>query len=275
LHIQNRLLASLKSEDLKVLAQHLREIPIRQGDLLEEPGRPLDAVYFPQSGMVSLIVQMPEDTAVEVGTVGVEGAIGMAVGLGSRSSFICALVQVSGTSIRIPASRFRAVANRSPGIRELIVRYAELQLGQIQQTAACNALHQVSERLSRWLLQTSDKTASNTIPFTHEFLGRMLGVRRSTVSQIASEFHDAGIIETRRGQITVLKRKELEKKACDCYEIIRLHIDRLLPPADRSADALRNYVQDECFADCYGRIPAWLSFVCRKPYRRECRRNAQ
>jgi DNA-binding transcriptional regulator YhcF (GntR family) len=169
----------------------------------------------------------------------VEGAIGMAVGLGSRSSFICALVQVSGTSIRIPASRFRAVANRSPGIRELIVRYAELQLGQIQQTAACNALHQVSERLSRWLLQTSDKTASNTIPFTHEFLGRMLGVRRSTVSQIASEFHDAGIIETRRGQITVLKRKELEKKACDCYEIIRLHIDRLLPPADRSADCTK------------------------------------
>ena len=92
--------------------------------------------------MISLVVQMPEDTAVEVGTVGAEGAIGMAVGLGSRSSFICALVQVSGTCLRIPASQFQAVVNLSPELRELIIRYAELQFGQIQQTAACNALHQ-------------------------------------------------------------------------------------------------------------------------------------
>jgi CRP-like cAMP-binding protein len=156
----------------------------------------------------------------------------MAVGLGSRSSFICALVQVSGTCLRIPASRFQAVVNLSPGLRNLIVRYAELQLGQIQQTAACNALHQVSQRLCRWLLQTSDKTGSNIIPFTHEFLGRMLGVRRSTLSQIASEFQDAGIIETRRGQIKLLKRDELEKRACVCYEIIRQHVDRIVPSAE-------------------------------------------
>jgi hypothetical protein len=100
LHIRNRLLASLSADDLAQLGPHLSEIRTQQGDLLEEPGRPLDAVYFPQSGMISLIVQMPEDTAVEVGTVGLEGAIGMAVGLGSRSSFVSALVQVSGTAFR-------------------------------------------------------------------------------------------------------------------------------------------------------------------------------
>jgi CRP-like cAMP-binding protein len=142
----------------------------------------------------------------------------MAVGLGSRSSFISALVQVSGTCLRISASQFRAAANQSPQIRELIIKDTELQLCQIQQTAACNALHPVSERLSRWLLQTSDKTGSNTIPFTHEFLGRMLGVRRSTVSQIASEFQESGIIHTHRGHIELLKREE---ETCLC--LLRNH----------------------------------------------------
>jgi CRP-like cAMP-binding protein len=232
--IQNKLLASLKSDDLKLLVHQLNEIPIRQGELLEESGRPLNTVYFPQSGMISLVVQMPEDTTVEVGTIGPEGAIGLTVGLGSRISFISALVQVSGTCLRIPAARFRAAANQSPEIRELIIRDAELQLGQIQQTAACNALHLVSERLSRWLLQTSDKTGSNTIPFTHEFLSRMLGVTRSTVSQIASEFQEIGIIQTHRGHIELLKREELKKRACVCYEIMRRRVDRLLPPTGQS-----------------------------------------
>jgi CRP-like cAMP-binding protein len=229
LHIHNRLLASLGAADLTHLRRHLREIPIEQGEMLEEPGHSVEAVYFPQTGMISLIVQMPEDSSVEVGTVGSEGAVGMAVGLGSRVSFICALVQVSGTALCIPASAFRAAAGQSRGIRDLIVRYSELQLGQIQQTAACNALHDVSGRLCRWLLQTSDKIDSDTIPFTHEFLSDMLGVRRSTVSQIASALQRAGIIRTHRGQIKLLKREELTKKTCECYEIVRRHIDRLVP----------------------------------------------
>src|SRR5262249_45065601 len=115
--------------------------------------------------MVSLVVEMPEDRAVEVGTVGSEGAIGLTVGLGSRVGSVSALVQVSGTSLCIPASRFRAIAN-DQRLTDLIVRYSELQLVQIQQTAACNALHDVGSRLSRWLLQTSDKTGEDIIPFT-------------------------------------------------------------------------------------------------------------
>jgi CRP-like cAMP-binding protein len=135
LEIRNRLLASLRIEDLRLLERHIREVPIEQGEMLEQPGRSVDAVYFPQTGMISLIVQMPEDKSVEVGTVGSEGAVGMAVGLGSRVSFICALVQVSGTALCIPSSPFRVAAGQSPYIRDLIVRYSELQLGQIQQTA--------------------------------------------------------------------------------------------------------------------------------------------
>jgi CRP-like cAMP-binding protein len=227
---QNRLLASLPREDLLLLARHLREVPLQQGQVLEEPGRPIDAVYFPQSGMISLIVRMPEDSAVEVGAVGCEGAVGMVVGLASGVSFISALVQVSGTALCISASRFRAAAGQSSRIRDLIVRHAELQLGQIEQTAACNALHDVSARLCRWLMQTSDKIESDSIPFTHEFLAEMLGVRRSTVSEIASRLQDAGIIHTHRGHIEVLKRDALKKRTCDCYEILRRYVDRLLPP---------------------------------------------
>jgi CRP-like cAMP-binding protein len=229
LEFRNRLLASLQMEDIALFERYLRDVAITQGEMLEEPGRSADAVYFLQTGMVSLIVQMPEDTAIEVGTVGSEGALGMAAGLGSRISFIAALVQVSGTAWCVPASAFRTAVEQSARIRALVVRYSELQLGQIQQTAACNALHDVASRLCRWLLQTSDAIESDRIPFTHEFLGRMLGVRRSTITQIASRFQADGLISTHRGVITLINRDKLTKRACLCYQIVRTHIDRLVP----------------------------------------------
>jgi CRP-like cAMP-binding protein len=226
---RNRLLASLTPDELSFVSKHLREVLIEQGELLEERGEPIELVHFPQNGMVSLIVEMPEDRAVEVGTVGPEGAIGVTVALGSRIGFVSALVQVSGSSLCIAAQRFRALANESPHLRNMIIAYHEMQLGQIQQTAACNALHDVGSRLSRWLLQTSDKTGEDTIPFTQEFLSKMLGVRRGTVSAVATRFEAAGLIHTGRGQIQILDRKGLKKQACHCYEFIARHIDRLLP----------------------------------------------
>jgi CRP-like cAMP-binding protein len=226
---RNRLLASLKAEDLASLSRHMREVAIEQGQLLEERGERTEAVYFPQSGMVSLIVEMPEDRSVEVGTVGSEGAVGLTVGLGSRISSVSALVQVPGAALCILASRFRAVAAQSPPLRDLIVRYSELQMGQVQQTAACNALHDVGPRLCRWLLQTSDKTNEDTIPFTREFLGKMLGVQRGTVTVAAAKFEAAGLIRTRRGRIELLNKKALRKQACSCYDFMARHIDRLVP----------------------------------------------
>lgn len=226
---RNRLLASLKPEGLASLSKHLREVPIKQGELLEERGERVELVHFPQSGMISLIVEMPEDRAVEVGTVGSEGAIGITVGLGSRISCVSALVQVSGTSLCIPAQRFRTLASESQHVTALIVRYHEMQLGQIQQTAACNALHDVGSRLARWLLQTNDKTGDDTIPFTQEFLSKMLGVRRGTVSVVATRFEAAKLIHTSRGQIQILDREGLKKEACSCYEYIARYVDRLLP----------------------------------------------
>jgi CRP-like cAMP-binding protein len=226
---RNRLLASLKSEDLSLLGRHFREVQIKQGQFLEERGERMEAVHFPQTGMISLIVEMPEDSTIEVGMVGSEGAVGVTAGLGSRISSGSALVQVSGTSLCIPASRFRTAAAQSSHVRELIVRYTELQMGLIQQTAACNALHDVAARLSRWLLQTSDRINDDTIPFTREFLGKMLGVQRGTITVAAAKFEAAGLIHTHRGRIELLNKKGLKKQACSCYEIMHRHIDRLVP----------------------------------------------
>lgn len=212
-----------------LLARQLHEVPIEQGEILEERGERIDAIHFPQTGMISLIVEMPEDRSVEVGTVGSEGAIGLTTGLGSRIGSVSALVQVSGTSLSMPASRFRTAAAQSQHIRDLIVRYSELQLGQIQQTAACNALHDIPSRMSRWLLQTSDKIGNDTIPFTREFLGKMLGVHRGTISLVASNFEAAGLIHTHRGKIELLDKHGLKRQACACYDFIRQHTDRLVP----------------------------------------------
>jgi CRP-like cAMP-binding protein len=111
----------------------------------------------------------------------------------------------------------------------MIVRYSELQIGQIEQTAACNALHDITSRMSRWLLQTSDKIEDDTIPFTHEFLGKMLGVHRGTISLVAAKFEAAGLIHTHRGRIELLDKKGLKSETCSCYDFIRRHIDRLVP----------------------------------------------
>jgi CRP-like cAMP-binding protein len=230
---RNRLLSSLKQDDFSLLSRYLREVPIEQGMLLEDRGERVDAVHFPQTGMISLIVEMPEDGSVEVGTVGREGGIGLTVGLGSKVATVSALVQVSGASLCIPASRFRSLAAQGQQIRDMSIRYAELQAGQIQQTAACNALHDIPSRLSRWLLQTADKIEGNTIPFTREFLAKMLGVQRGTISSIAAKFEADGLIHTHRGRIELLDKKGLKKRTCSCYAFMSHHIDRLVPKGDR------------------------------------------
>ena len=227
-NIRNQLLASLPASDLSLLRRHLREIPLNQGQILEERGEPIDRVHFPQTGMISLIVATSEDSALEVGTVGHEGAIGMTAGLGSRISSIRALVQVSGTALCIPVSRFRAATSHSRRIRQMTVMYGELLLIQAQQTAACNGLHDASSRICRWLLQTSDKTQSDVIPFTQEFLAQMLGLQRTTVSEAISRLNEAGLVDTRYGEIRIVDRRGLESGVCECYGVVRRHVDRLL-----------------------------------------------
>jgi CRP-like cAMP-binding protein len=227
----NLLLASLPPPDLAALAGHLREIELAQGTLLQEQGDPVEHVYFPSGGIVSLLAVMRQGEAIEIATIGREGAVGSLAGLGPRHSHTRSVVQVAGLALRIPASRFRAAAQDSAGIRDIIVRYGEMLLIQVQQTAACNALHDVEARLSRWLLQARDRLDTNTIQLTHEFLSQMLGVRRTTVTVVANMLQQAGLIRYHRGRIEILDQAGLEARACECYGSIRRQISDLIAAA--------------------------------------------
>src|SRR5262249_44778159 len=164
---------------------------------------------------------MRQGDAIETATIGYEGAVGAFAGFGMRRAHTRAVVQVRGSASRIAASRFRKVAEESEAVCRIVVRYGEMLLIQVQQTAACNALHPVEARLSRWLLQARDRLESNTIKLTHEFLSQMLGVRRTTVTVVANMLQQAGLIRYHRGHIEIVDRRGLEARACECYEAIR------------------------------------------------------
>jgi CRP-like cAMP-binding protein len=223
----NRFLAALPASDFALLAPHLRTAPLQHGAMLHEAEGEIAHVYFPQSGMISLVVVMRSGATIETATVGRGGAIGTAAGLGSRCAFGRAVVQLAGTAARIPVSSFQAATDESPTLRALVVRYNDLLIGQIQQSVACNALHSLEARLSRWLLQTHDCVDGDTLPLTQEFLGQMLGVRRTTVTIAARLLQAAGLISYRRGHIHLVDRRGLEGLACECYAAVRRSADRV------------------------------------------------
>jgi CRP-like cAMP-binding protein len=228
---RNRLLDALHADACKLLEPDLKAVPLEQNALLQEQGERINYVYFPQSGMISLLAVMRQGDAIETATVGREGAVGAMTGLGLRISFTRAVVQMSGMALRISSKRFQEAVEQSPVIRDIVTRYNELLLVQVQQAAACNALHDVQQRLCRWLMQTRDRTDADVIPYTQEFLAQILGVRRTTVSQIARALQNEGAIQYHRGRIEITDRKKLERCACECYAIVRRQIEQYLPRA--------------------------------------------
>jgi CRP-like cAMP-binding protein len=218
---RNRLLAALQPADFFLLAPNLKDISLTQGDVLQETGEAIKYVYFPQSGMISLMTVMQNGNSVETATVGREGAMGAMSGLGSRIAPHRAVVQIEGIASRIAAARFEAAANGSASIKDLIVRYSDFLMMMIQQSAGCNALHGLEARLCRWLLQAQDRNDSNRLPLTQEFLSQVLGVRRTTLTMIAGKLQKAGLIRYRRGNIEIMDQIGLEAKACECYALVR------------------------------------------------------
>ena len=218
---RNGLLAALEPFDFARLQPHLRQLPLIAGATLQEQEAPVEQIYFPVSGLISLVAVMEAGEAVETATVGRRGAIGAFAGLGHWRAFTRAVVQIPGAAMVISASDFQAAVSRSERIRDLILRYKEGLLAQVQQTAACNALHQVEARLARWLLQAIDCVDDPKLPLTHDHLAEMLGVRRTTVTVIAGKLQEARLIRYHRGRIDVLDRAGLEKMACECYRTIR------------------------------------------------------
>ena len=226
---RNRLLAALTSEDHSLLTPYFKELSLELGWVLHEAGEPVEHIYFPHEGMVSLLAVMSDGQGIETATVGSEGVVGAMSGFGIRRGFTRAVVQAPLVASRISSVQFHTAVQKSEGLRNLMVSYNEALLAQVQQTAACNALHATESRLARWLLQTRDRVDSDVLPLTQDFLSQMLGVRRTTVTLVARQLEQAGVIQTRRGRIVIVDRKGLEDVACECYAIVRDQMSVPLP----------------------------------------------
>jgi CRP-like cAMP-binding protein len=226
--IKNRLLAGLPPEDLEQLIAHLEPVTLAKKLVLYEVGSPLEHIYFIDQGIASVLTMMEDGASSEVGMVGPEGLIGVSALLGGRVSSQHVVMQLPGTAHHITAARCKRLFDHSPGVRRVVLRFIEDLLNLSSQTAACNRLHSVEQRTARWLLMASDRTGDNILPLTQEFLAAMLGVRRSGVSEAAGELQRSGLIRYRRGEITIVDREGLEEVACECYDLDRRRVERLL-----------------------------------------------
>ena len=224
----NRLLATLPKNEYKRLLPKLKTVSLVLGEALYEPGDVIKYVYFPNDSIISLISELSETSLLEVGMVGNEGMAGLAVFMGVNSSSTRALVQGAGTAMRMSSAAVRTEANRLGSLHQLLHRYSHSLLTQVSQSAACNRFHLVDARLARWLLMTKDRLGAEEFPLTQEFLANMLGVRREGVSKAAGVLQARKLIRYSRGVITILNRRGLEAKSCECYAIIKAETDAYL-----------------------------------------------
>jgi len=223
-HIHNEILRDLPSKEFDGLASKLEFVRLQAHQVLHEAGDTIKSAYFCNSGMFSVLSIMPDGKSVEVRLVGKEGFLGVPLVAGFRTSHTRGVVQVEATAFRIDAAHFRAALRQSPKLERQAQRYSQLAALQVTQIAACNRLHEVEERLARWLLMTHDRFGSDRLPLTQDFLAQMLGTRRSTVTIAAGILQKAGLIEHTRGNTAILDRQGLEQAACDCYEQLQRQI---------------------------------------------------
>jgi CRP-like cAMP-binding protein len=224
----NQLLASLASADFELLSPHLKPVELVHGAVLFETGDPVTRVYFPHSGIVSLVVDLAGGEAIEAAMIGRDGVVGGAAALdGNIAALNKGIVQVEGTASTLSVRYLRTAAEQSALLRTKLVWHEQALLVQAQQSAACNAAHTVEARMARWLLRSRDLCGSDTLSLTQEFLAQMLGVRRTSVSLVASTLQAAGLIRYRRGRIEIIDLKGLRGIACECYATVKGHYDRL------------------------------------------------
>ena len=225
--IGNRLLAALPPADFDLLAPELETVALNQDMVLSRAGDQIEHVFFPDSGAISLMINMANGQTVATAAVGREGAVGILSVLGPSPSAITAVVRAAGTASRIPASRFHAAFNRSPAIRHAVQIHTRAMLMQFQLGVACNALHPVKARMARWLLHFRDHVDHDVLPLTQEALSQILGVRRTTVTLVMRNLRASGAIRSdRRGQIEV-DRSRLAATACECHGTMRLEVEQI------------------------------------------------
>jgi CRP-like cAMP-binding protein len=224
---RNRVLAALPRVDLDRLLPHLSPVSLRRNQRLHEAGSMVDTVYFLEDGVCSTVVTMTSGRSVEVGSVGRDGFVGVSAVLGTGTSTNSSFMQIPGHGYKVKARTLVEQAEESRDLRLCLLRSVQGQYMQTAQTAACNRIHELGERLARWLLMCHDRVQAEHLPITQEFLAMMLGTRRSSVTVAAGEFQKAGLISHARGNVKVIDRAGLIAAACECYQIVHREFVRL------------------------------------------------
>jgi CRP-like cAMP-binding protein len=226
---QNHLLAALPKEEYEFLFPHLEKIAMPLGEVLYESGGELRYVYFPTTSIISLLYVMENGASAEIAVIGNEGIIGIALFMGGKTMPNRAVVQSAGHAYRLKAALIQKEFSQNDPMMRLLLRYTQALMTQMAQTAVCNRHHSIDQQLCRWLLLSLDRLSSNKLIMTQELIANMLGVRREGVTEAAGKLQEAGLIHYSRGQITVLNRVGLEKRVCECYQVVKTETDRLLP----------------------------------------------
>src|SRR5271169_232740 len=225
--IKNKLLSATPDNEYKLMRSDLTYIDLPSHLSLHEPTQKIEFVYFPNRGMVSQVVVTKDGRTVEVGVVGNEGYVGAGLAVGLSRSSVREVIQVAGDGFRMMGNALERILRSAPQLQVILNRHTGLQGMQVAQTAACNRLHDIQQRLSRWLLMTQDRVDSVVLPITHDFIATMMGTDRSTVSLAASILQKGGIIEYVRGAVKIVNRRKLEESACECYGVIQQFEDDL------------------------------------------------
>jgi CRP-like cAMP-binding protein len=225
---QNRLLASLPSEERKALLPHLEQVSLSRRQTIILPDEPIPFIYFPINSLLSLVTVMEDGSTVEAGAIGREGMAGLPILLDAGTTPMRTLTQIPGQAVRVKAQIIKEAFDRGGALRHILHRYIHTTIVVGSQSAACNRLHHLEARLCRWLLMSSDGVGSEELSLTQDFLGMMLGVRRAGVSEAASQLMDKGLIRYQRGRIQIVDKKSLETAACECYGVVKAEYDRLL-----------------------------------------------
>ena len=224
----NHLLNILPQNIFAALQPHLKEVKLVFADVVAQPDEPVNRVYFPYTGVISLVIEMEAGSMIETAMVGRDGAVNATSALDGKTSFQKAIVQVAGTSSVISSDALRAIANEFEPFRSVLIRHEQVLLAQAQQSAGCNASHTVEARMGRWLLRIRDLTGSDEMELTQEFLAQMLGVRRTSVSLVANTLQKADFIKYRRGHIRIIDAAKLKEGACECYKKVKDRYETLV-----------------------------------------------
>jgi CRP-like cAMP-binding protein len=225
--VSNKVLLAMPDNEYELMRADLTYVDLPHHLSLHEPTQKIEFVYFLNRGMISQVVVTKDGRTVEVGVVGNEGYVGAGLAAGLSRSSVREVVQIAGDSFRMKGNALERVLRSAPQLQVILNRHSGLQGMQVAQTAACNRLHDIQQRLSRWLLMTQDRVDSGVLPITHDFIATMMGTDRSTVSMSASVLQKKGIIEYVRGAVKIVNRRKLEKSACECYDVIRQFEDDL------------------------------------------------